>query len=307
VGVYLNKNGDISMIRIMLFIVFCTAGIALSGFSSSPGFAERARGVVTGANPPALTSAQIAQRAQDVQNPDVLTISRLHVTTDSERVPEFVLESDCSGTACNFVETVPLDELGLETGFDIDNVEEVFASDGAVEPVLTKNGVTTLRQGGIDDIDAYGAWLEHGVFGVAEDTEGGEDIDSSLIVSIVGGRRSDSRPSADATYRGLMVGSPVDGAHRGNTLQGDAELVYTSADNEVDAHFTDIRDLDRGSPHATSRIDFENLAVEEDGLFADGQPGNGFIEGGFAGPGHAEALGIFESDNIVGAFGAARE
>ena len=58
VGVYLNKNGDISMIRIMLFIVFCTVGIALSGCSSSsPGFAERARGVVTGANPPALTSA----------------------------------------------------------------------------------------------------------------------------------------------------------------------------------------------------------------------------------------------------------
>ena len=310
VDAHLNKKGNISMIRIMLFIVFCAAGIALSGCgsSSSPGFAERARDVVTGANPPALTSAQIAERAQDVtQNADALAASRAHYRTDDENYPEFVLESDCSGTACDFVETVPLDELGLEIGFDIDNVEEVFASDGAVGPVLTKNGVTTLRQGGIDDIDAYGAWLEHGVFGVAEDTEGGEDIDSSLIVSFVGGRRSDSRPSADATYRGLMVGSPVDGAHRGNTLQGDAELVYTSADNEVDAHFTDIVDLDRGSPHATSRIDFENLAVEEDGLFADGQPGNGFIEGGFAGPGHAEALGIFESDNIVGAFGAARE
>ncbi len=67
VGVYLNKNGDISMIRIMLFIVFCAAGIALSGCSSSPGFAERARGVVTGANPPALTSAQTALEIRQQQ------------------------------------------------------------------------------------------------------------------------------------------------------------------------------------------------------------------------------------------------
>jgi len=54
------------------------------------------------------------------------------------------------------------------------------------------------------------------------------------------------------------------------------------------------------------RIDLENLAVGQDGIFADGQPGNS-IKGGFAGPDHAEALGIFESDNIVGAFGAIRE
>jgi hypothetical protein len=303
VGVYLNKNGDISMIRIMLFIVFCTAGIALSGFSSSPGFAERARGVVTGANPPALTSAQIAQRAQDVQNPDVLTISRLHVTTDSERVPEFVLESDCAGTTCTFTnpETGSVQSVTL-TGVS-GNIE-------GAQTVLTRNGVTTYlqeAQGGDASLKAYGAWLEHGAFAVVEETGVVEGIELSGIYGLAAGRSSNSRPSVDATYRGLMVGSPVGGAHRGNILQGDAELVYTSADNEVDAHFTDIRDLDRGSPHATSRIDFENLAVEEDGLFADGQPGNGFIEGGFAGPGHAEALGIFESDNIVGAFGAARE
>ena len=179
------------MIRIMLFIVFCTAGIALSGCSSSsPGFAERARDAVTGANPPALTSAQIAERAQDVtQNAGVLEASRAHYITDDAVHPEFILESDCSGTSCDFVETVPLDELGLELGFDIDNVEELFALDEAVEPVLTKNGVTTLRRRGMD-INGYGAWLEHGVFGVAEDTEGGEDIDSSLIVSFVGGRVS---------------------------------------------------------------------------------------------------------------------
>ena len=338
VDAHLNKKGNISMIRIMYFISVCAAGIALSGCGSSnssgpgmtmmqdmpddtapmpptgenPSFAERARDAVTGANPPALTSAQIADRARDVtQNAGVLEASRAHYRTDDANHPEFIVESDCSGTSCDF-EAVPLDELGLELGFDIDNVEELFALDEAVEPVLTKNGVTILRRRGIDsidddtDINGYGAWLEHGVFAVAEETEGGEDIETSLIVSFVGGRPSDSRPSVDATYRGLMVGSPVDGAHRGNTLQGDAELVYTSADNEVDAHFTDIVDLDRGSPHATLRIDFENLAVDEDGVFEKDQSGNSIV-GGFVGTDHPEALGIFESDNIVGAFGAIRE
>lgn len=303
VGVYLNKNGDISMIRIMLFIVFCTAGIALSGCSSSPGFAERARGVVTGANPPALTSAQIAQRAQDVQNPDVLTISRLHVTTDSERVPEFVLESDCAGTTCTFTDR----ETGIVQSVTLTGVSGNI--EGA-QTVLTRNGVTTYlqeAQGGDASLKAYGAWLEHGAFAVVEETDVVEEgIELSGIYGLAAGRSSNSRPSVDATYRGLMVGSPVGGAHRGNILQGDAELVYASADNEVDAHFTDIVDLDRGSPHATSRIDFENVAVEQDGIFAKGQSGNR-IEGGFVGPDHAEAVGTFESEGIAGAFGAIRE
>ena len=333
----------------LLSLGFLTAaGIALSGCSSSnssgpgmtmmqdmpddpapmpptgenPSFAERARDAVTGANPPALTSAQIAQRAQDVtQNADVLAASREYYKTDNELYPEFVVESDCSGTTCSSVQTEPTVALGFELpGVDIDDVEKVFALDG-VEPVLTKNGVTTFlhqeMKDNIDDDIAYGAWLEHGVFAVFEDntlfderdttTAAGLGVFSNNIFSLAGGRSSDSRPSVDATYRGLMVGNPVGGDRRGNTLQGDAELVFTAADNEVDAHFTDIVDLDRGSPHATSRIDFENLAVEEDGLFEDGQPGNGFIEGGFAGPDHAEAVGIFESDGIVGAFGAIRE
>ena len=276
----------------------------------NPPFAERARGVVTGANPPALTSAEIAQRAQDVtQNANVLEVSRAHYKTDNELYPEFVVESDCSGTNCPFVDTEPSVALALELGLEIDEVEELLALEG-VEPVLTKNGVTTfLRE--MDGVNAYGAWLEHGVFAVAEDIDdtyeqGIPGIKFSGVLSLAGGQVSGSRPSVDATYRGLMVGSPVGGGRRGNTLQGDAELVYASADNEVDAHFTDIVDLDSGSPHATLRIDFENLAVGQDGIFADGQPGNS-IKGGFIGTDHAETVGIFERDNIVGAFGAIRE
>ena len=51
---------------------------------------------------------------------------------------------------------------------------------------------------------------------------------------------------------------------------------------------------------------FSNLAVGPDGTFARGQSG-GRIQGGFYGPDHAEAAGIFEQQDIVGAFGAHRQ
>ena len=72
-------------------------------------------------------------------------------------------------------------------------------------------------------------------------------------------------------------------------------------------HFTDIVDLDSGRPHETSRIDFENVAVGSDGGFTGGSPGSN-IDGNFtAGVDPTVAVGTFESDGIVGAFGAARE
>ena len=51
---------------------------------------------------------------------------------------------------------------------------------------------------------------------------------------------------------------------------------------------------------------FENVAVGADGTFARGQSG-GRIQGGFYGPGHAEAAGVFEQSGIAGTFGAKRQ
>ena len=45
------------------------------------------------------------------------------------------------------------------------------------------------------------------------------------------------------------------------------------------------------------------MPLGADGTFEAGLTGNR-IQGGFYGPGHAEAAGIFEQSNIVGAFGA---
>ncbi len=57
--------------------------------------------------------------------------------------------------------------------------------------------------------------------------------------------------------------------------------------------------------HAIEAVRFENVAVGTNGTFARGQSG-GRIQGGFYGPDHAEAAGVFEQSGIVGAFGAPR-
>ena len=51
---------------------------------------------------------------------------------------------------------------------------------------------------------------------------------------------------------------------------------------------------------------FSDLEVGPDGTFSRGRSGTR-IHGGFQGPGHAEAAGIFEQSDIVGAFGATRQ
>jgi hypothetical protein len=187
---------------------------------------------------------------------------------------------------------------------------------GELQAVLSRNGVTTFAFEGEADLEAglgearvYGAWLEHSAFAVVEVTAEVQEVSGSGLFSAYLGARSGSPPAdleADARYVGLMVGSPIQGARSGNRLQGDAELVYTMADNDIDAHFTDISDLGRGVRYETEEIHFLNVDVDDSGNFLQGVRGR-TISGNFAGPDHDEVLGTFESNGIVGAFGAIRE
>ena len=74
----------------------------------------------------------------------------------------------------------------------------------------------------------------------------------------------------------------------------------------LDAAFSGIRNIDRGMAHGVETVTFSDLAGQPDGTFARGGSGTR-IQGGFYGPGHAEAAGIFEQSDIVGAFGAKRQ
>ena len=104
-----------------------------------------------------------------------------------------------------------------------------------------------------------------------------------------------------------MVGTTHAGAVRSDILQGAAALIFTMAGGgSMNVAFTDIVNLDRREPHSTRAVTFTDVPVAEDGTYQRGGRGHR-IHGALYGPGHAEAAGIFESSNIVGAFGARRE
>ena len=101
------------------------------------------------------------------------------------------------------------------------------------------------------------------------------------------------------------MGTPVAGEDEGDRLVGTAALNYDLAAGGLDAAFSGIKNIDRGRAHGIEAVIFADLEVGPDGTFARGQSG-ARIQGGFHGPGHAEAAGIFEQSRIVGAFGATR-
>ena len=102
-----------------------------------------------------------------------------------------------------------------------------------------------------------------------------------------------------------MVGTPTAGEGKGDRLVGDAALNHDMVAGGLDVVFSGIANIDRGTAHATPTVQFQDVPVAADGTFARGQGGHR-VQGGFCGPGHAEAAGIFEQSNIVGAFGAKR-
>ena len=103
-----------------------------------------------------------------------------------------------------------------------------------------------------------------------------------------------------------MVGTPATGNARGDRLQGIAALNYDMDAGGLDIGFSSIKNLDRGTDHSTPVVMFNDLAIASDGTFQAGATGSR-IQGGFYGPGHVEAAGIFEQADIVGAFGAKRQ
>ena len=101
-----------------------------------------------------------------------------------------------------------------------------------------------------------------------------------------------------------MIGGDVsDTALFGNVIQGDAEIDIDDFNNpDVDIRFTNIYDLDAGNTRAS--MSWNNISVSN-GAFTTGSDANQ-IQGKFYGPNHEEVGGIFERNNVVGAFGAKR-
>lgn len=257
---------------------------------------------LTEAAPPAETAAdQDARSPSIVSRADSLLLSNVYAHTSSSDLPTFRLRASCSGTVCRleerrlgYYDTISLSDLGIVSGNE--------------QPVGTKHGVTLIRDTGQHegvDYRSLGAWMQNAGFSVQVDRETVEGVQINSRIGIVAGDLTGSPPAGGATWQGLMVGTPAEGTGRGDRLQGDATLTYSLADQTMGATFTNIQNIDRLRAHSVSTVSFTDVLVKANGEFQAGLTGN-HIQGGFYGPGHAEVAGIFEQQNIVGAFGAKR-
>ena len=270
------------------------------GGSGSPGPALDAIRTLTSAVPPVETVTDQNARAPGiVSRADSLIVSTIPIETSLPILPTFELRALCTVTDCTFAEP----RTGYEATVRLSDF--AFAS-GNDEPVGTKRGVTLIRSTGKHDGTEFrrlGAWMQDSAFGVQTERVTVEGVRVDARYGLAGGTLTGSRPSEDAVWHGLMVGTPTAGADRGDRLQGDATLTYDMGSGRLDAAFSDIRNIDRlGRPPRA--VSFDGIDVNAaDGTFQTGFKGNR-IQGGFYGPGHAEAAGVFEQSNIVGAFGA---
>ena len=264
---------------------------------------------LTGLAAPTDTPEAQQERNLDIfARADSLILSTMHGETGDEEVPAFRLLTRCSGTQCTVTE--PLSGA-------IDTIELVNTPlrQGAPTAIGSKHGITLWWESSNHtgaDLASLGAWLEHSSFAVLNERQTSDEGTVDVWYGIALGELAGTPPAGSATWLGIMVGTPAAGKGRGERLVGDAALTWElpaggdGSGPSLDVAFGGITNIDRGAAHTVETVLFENLAVGPDGTFGIGQSG-ARIQGGFHGPGHAEAAGIFEQSGIVGAFGATRQ
>ena len=258
---------------------------------------------LTGLSAPVETAEAQQERSLDVfARADSLILSTMHGETGNAEIPTFRLLTQCSGTQCTVTEP-------LSGAVDTIELANTPLRQGAATAIGSKHGITLLSESSTHtgaDLASLGAWLEHGSFAILNERQTSEEGTIDVWYGITVGELTGTPPAGSATWLGIMVGTPVDGDVRGERLVGTAALNYDMAVGGLDAAFSDIKNIDRGTAHDVETVIFSNLAVGPDGTFATGESGTR-IQGGFYGTGHAEAAGIFEQSDIVGAFGATRQ
>ena len=259
---------------------------------------------LTGLSAPVETAtAQQARQEDIVSRADSLVVSTTHtelVLPDQTRTVRQLPE--CSGAECEL-----FDPVSGET--DTASPDMAVVGLGDAEAIGSAHGITLMstseRQMGVD-ASSLGAWMEHGSFALNRLRAVGEEVESDTLLAVALGDLTGRPLTGSAAWLGIMVGTPIAGDDRGDRLVGTVALNYDMAAGGLDAGFSGIRNIDRGTAHTTETVIFSDLEVGPDGTFARGQSG-ARIQGGFYGPGHAEAAGIFEQSDIVGAFGARRQ
>lgn len=221
----------------------------------------------------------------------------------------------CSGTSCSGVLTD-----GTPVGYSLDNfggIHDVGSGDLAgfndqYSAVMIHEGVTLVQGRSAGRFDGrryeflnYAGWLANSAFAFQWElaTLQGSSVDTiSWLTTYSFGVATGTNPSGSgkATYLGAMVGLDAYGA---TIVQGRANLVVNLDASNINVTLSQIKNLETGN-------DVANMVWSEiplSGGTFESTTNESSIEGNFYGDRHEEVGGIFDRDNILGAFGATRQ
>ncbi len=260
--------------------------------------AANVQSLINGSAPPNLTDAEaerIAQRIRD--NADTLLVTDVH-PLGYAAVGN--IDAKCRGRIC----TTRLGQVSLNTEIspDLEDLQIITTRNNV--PIV--QGVSLLQgENGFVDALAFGGWLDYSAFVVDTAFAYFESRQIGWDEAYAGagsyGDATESRPtSGSATWSGVMVGGDMEFLH---PVIGDAGLVMDFADTTLDVSFTNIMDLTAAT--RLPSMEWNDVQVANDGSFVDNE-NRTTLRGTFYGPAHQEAGGVFERNNIIGAFGAKR-
>lgn len=231
----------------------------------------------------------------------------------------------CDGGTCTMVSGRITDSLAPDMPFPINETvsvsdfdpeeysqEDFFAGDPEISDLHGMHSfqVDASEAGFLADVGQedgegkatfWGGWGTYQMFGVIamglSETESGLAMRMGAGLSL--GDVSGSVPSGgSATWTGALVGVEKD---RFETVSGKSSIVIRDFPNPVvDASLTEISTPGRQIGDVT----YTGVPVTDSG-FQSATEGHS-IQGSFYGPNHEEAGGIFESEQVLGAFGAKR-
>ena len=250
------------------------------------------------------TITQIAGSADSILASDVL-----NNVPDSGQTMPVRFDTTCAADSCtaryNGVEHVRVSVSELDALDPNIDWQRTAVQQGV--PVVEGRG--ELTEPGISvDMTLLGGWLDHNFFAVQLEGVTHDSSDGVEVAGVEAGYAY-SIGNATGTNPGLVRQCDLEGRHgrwhrrvRQDLVRGDATLTLDMAQMAMDVAFTNIRDA--GSGQSRADMMWDGLAVTN-GTFGTDRQGDS-IQGQFYGPNHEEVGGIFERDQIIGAFGAGR-
>ena len=273
--------------------------------------AASARQAVTGSTAPTQTAAQAAQDLIAISsNANGLLLGDMIVFVDSSEAVHVPVV--CSGTICSasFEGETFTDELESDENFGYDAAE--------IQPVMVHNGISIGQIRGTNDRGTadqdeglfYGGWMEYSAFAVEffyDPTVVGQEFvvgGGYAFGDSAGSNNPANLPDRTGTWTGAVVGMDYSvGQYRNHVIHGTATIDMDFVSSDLDVSFSDLVDLDDAN-RSIPDIGWSDLAVST-GAFSYGS-GSNQIRGQFYGPDEDEVSGVFNRNQISGAFGAIR-